>query len=32
MEGEGCVTLSIIDGPHSFDIHGDQTEDESGVS
>ena len=32
MEGEGCVTGSIIDELHSCDIQGDQMEDESGVT
>ena len=31
MEGESGVTRSIIDGLHSWDIHGDQMEGESGV-
>ena len=31
MEGEGSVTQSIIDEPHSWDIKGDQKEGESGV-
>ena len=32
MEGESCVTGSIIDEFHSCDIQGDQMEDESGVT
>ena len=28
MEGESCVTRSIIDGLHSWDIQGDQMEGE----
>ena len=32
MEGEGCVTGSIIDELHSWDIQGDQGEGESGVT
>ena len=32
MEGEGCVTGSIIDELHSWDIQGDQREGESGVT
>ena len=32
MEGESCVTRSIIDQLHSSDIQGDQMEDESGVT
>ena len=31
MEGEIDVTRSIIDEVHSWDIEGDQMEDESGV-
>ena len=31
MEGESCVTRSIIDELHSPDIQGDQMEGESGV-
>ena len=31
MEGESCVTRSIIDKPHSWDIQGDQNESKSGV-
>ena len=31
MEGEGGVTGSIIDEPHSSDIQGVQTESQSGV-
>ena len=30
MEGERCVTRSIIDELHSSDIQGDQTEAEGG--
>ena len=32
MEGESCVTASIIDELHSRDIQGDQKEGESGVT
>ena len=32
MEGQGGVTRSIIDEPHSLDIQLDQTEGESGVT
>ena len=32
MEGERCVTPSIIDELHSSDIEGDKMEDESGVT
>ena len=32
MEGEGCVTRSIIDELHSRDIQGDHMEGESGVT
>ena len=32
MEGEGGVTRSIIDQVHSWDIQGDQMEDEDGVT
>ena len=32
MEGEGCVTRSIIDEFHSSDIQGDQMVGESGVT
>ena len=32
MEAESGVSRSIIDELHSWDIQGDQTEDESGVS
>ena len=32
MEGESCVTRSLIDELHSWDIQGGQTEDESGVT
>ena len=32
MEGESCVTRSIIDEIHTWDIHGDQMESESGVT
>ena len=32
MEGESCVTRSIIDELHSSDIQGDQMEGESGVT
>ena len=32
MEGEGCVTGSIIDELHSWDIQGDQKEGQSGVT
>ena len=32
MEGESGVTGSIIDELHSWDIVGDQTEGESGVT
>ena len=31
MEGESGVTRSITDELHSWDIQGDQMEDESGV-
>ena len=31
MEGESCVTTSINDELHSWDIQGDQIEGESGV-
>ena len=31
MEGESCLTRSIIDELHSLNIHRDQKEDESGV-
>ena len=30
MEGESCVSPSIIDEFHTWDIQGDQMEDESG--
>ena len=32
MEGETCVTRSIVDELHSLDIHGDEMEGESGVT
>ena len=32
MEGESCVTRSIIDEHHSSDIQGDQMEGECGVT
>ena len=32
MEGESCVTRSIIDELHSSDIQRDQMEGESGVT
>ena len=32
MEGESCVTRSIIDEVHSWDVHGDQMEGESSVN
>ena len=32
MEGEGCVTVSIIDELDSSDIQGDQIGGESGVT
>ena len=32
MEGESCVTRSIIDELHSSDIQGDQMEGEGGVT
>ena len=32
MEGESCVTESIIEKLHSWDIQGDQMEGESGVT
>ena len=32
MEGEGCVTRSIIDEIHCWDIQGDQMEGEIGVT
>ena len=32
MEGEGCVTQSIIDELHSSAIQGDQMEGEGGVT
>ena len=32
MAGEGGVTPSIIDEPHSSDIQGDEMEGESGVT
>ena len=32
MEGQSGVTRSIVDELHSWDIEGEQTEDESGVS
>ena len=32
MEGESCVTGSIIDELHSWDIQGHQTEGESGIT
>ena len=32
MEGESCVTRSIIDELHYSDIQGDQMEGESGVT
>ena len=32
MKGESCVTRSIIDKLHSWDIQGDQMESESGVT
>ena len=32
MELESGVTRSIIDELHSWDLEGDQTEDESGVT
>ena len=32
MEGEKCVSRSIIDELHSWGLQGDQTEDESGVT
>ena len=31
MEGESCVSQSIIDELHSWDIQGEQMEGESGV-
>ena len=32
MKGESCVTRSIIDKLHSWDIQADQMESESGVT
>ena len=32
MEGESCVTRSIIDELHSSDIHGDQMQAQSCVT
>ena len=32
MKGEGCVTGSIIDERHSWDIEGDQMKRVSGVT
>ena len=32
MEGESVVTPSIIDGDYSWDIQGDEMEDESSVT
>ena len=32
MEGESCVSRSIMDEFHSSDIQGDQMEGESGVT
>ena len=32
MEGKSCVTRSIIDELHSWDIQGNQKEDVSGVT
>ena len=32
MEGESGVTRSVIDELHSWDLQGDQTEEESGVT
>ena len=32
MEGESCVTQSIIDEVYAWDIQGDQMEGESGVN
>ena len=32
MEGESCVSRSILDEFHSSDIQGDQMEGESGVT
>ena len=32
MEGESCVTRSIIDEVHSWDIQRDEMEGESGVT
>ena len=32
MEGEICVPERIIDELHSWDIEGDQTEGESGIT
>ena len=32
MEGESGVTRSIIEGPYSWDIEGDQMEGESDVT
>ena len=32
MEGESDVTRIIIDGLHSWDMQGDEMEDESGVT
>ena len=32
MEGESCVTRSIIDEPYSSYIQGDEVEGESGVT
>ena len=32
MEGESGITGSMIDEPHSSDIHGDQMEGESAVT
>ena len=32
MEGESCVTRSIIDEVQSWDIQGDQMESESGIT
>ena len=32
MEGESGVTRSILDKLHSWDIHGDQKEDERAVT
>ena len=32
MEGESCVTRTVIDGLHSCDIQRDQMEGEGGVT